>query len=88
MTPNKKEIRLKNMGGIPILAEIWTVNSKFHRLDGPAYTIKNLETGEIDDEEYYINGKSYSKEEFNNFVKGLDNKEEKELLGDLGQSFE
>lgn len=64
----------------------WHKNGLEHRIDGPSdYLIDK--NGNMNTVSYYINGKRYSKEDFDEFTKGLDNKEDKELLGDLGQTF-
>lgn len=76
-----------------VLYNIWVKNGKRHRLDGPAYlywsgglsAATNTTPSIV---EYWINGVEYTKEEFDEYVKGLENKEDKELLGDLGQTFD
>jgi hypothetical protein len=61
-------------------------NGKRHRLDGPAEVL-NDRNGNTHEERYYIHGKSYTKEEFDEYVKGM-NKDQLDMLGDLGQTFE
>lgn len=62
-------------------------NGKYHRLDGPAWE-SYYPNGRVFEMRYYIHDKRYTKKEFDEYVKGLDSKEDKELLGDLGQTFE
>lgn len=61
-------------------------NGKKHRLTGPA--VISFYNGAIDSQDYYIHGVHYTKEEFDEYTKGLESKEDKELLGDLGQTFD
>ncbi len=42
----------------------WHIHGKRHRLDGPAIISRNLEDGM-----YFINGKEYSKEKFDEMTK-------------------
>ena len=56
-----------------------------HRVDGPAVIKKNKKG--LDIIKYFINGIEYTKEEFDQYTKDL-NKDEAEMLGDLGQTFE
>lgn len=66
---------------------VWYANhGKFHRLDGPAI-ITYRASGNILQASYYINGVNYTKEEFDEYTKGLD-KDQLDMLGDLGQTFE
>lgn len=60
----------------------WFKHGKMHRLDGPA------REGDITGTQYWINGKQYTKEEFEKYVNGIVNKDDLNMLGDLGQSFE
>jgi len=65
----------------------WYKNGVEHRVDGPSdYNIDN--EGVMSSVSYHINGRAYSKGEFEEFTKGLDTKEEKELLSDLNQTFD
>ena len=73
----------------------WFKNGQFHRLDGPAYFIKSEfvlrkvgDTSTDDEYAYYIEGILYSKEQFEAMFRGVDSIEDKELLIDLGQTFE
>lgn len=61
-------------------------NGEKHRLTGPA--VITYYNGIIYIEDYFIHGKKYTKEEFDEYTKGLESKEDKELLGDLGQTFD
>lgn len=78
-------VQMWSTGGI-LLEENWYRDGKLHRLDGPAIRHKSFYS-EVMNEEYYINNVRFTKEEFDEYVKGLDSKEDKELLGDLGQTF-
>lgn len=60
--------------------EAYYKNGKLHRLTGPAVI-------DYDEEEYWINGKQYTKEEFDEFLKDVDTKDI-DMLSDLGQTFE
>ena len=67
--------------------EKWMKHGMLHRLDGPAW-IYYYTDGKIRTADYFINDKEYTKEEFDEYTKGLESKEDKELLVDLGQTFE
>jgi len=59
-----------------------------HRIDGPAVILnKKKLQGTGREFGYYINGKLYNKQEFDVYVNGL-NKNELDLMSDLGQTFE
>lgn len=62
-------------------------DGKHHRLTGPAEIIFEYD-GRVYEQEYWINNKEYSKEEFDEYVKGIESKEDREMLSDLGQTFE
>lgn len=66
---------------------IWYAkHGKYHRLDGPAiYSYDKKRNSYFS--KYFINGVEYTKEEFDEYIKGL-NKDEVDMLTDLGQSFE
>lgn len=76
-----------------VLYNIWVKNGKRHRLDGPAYQhwCNGLTASYIslmpDIEEYWINDVQYTKEEFESYIKDM-NKEQIEVLADLGQTFD
>ena len=70
-----------------LFEEIWAKHGRMHRLDGPARQAYDSYSGDFLIQ-YYINGVHYTQEEFDEYVKGLKSKEDKELLGDLGQTFE
>lgn len=67
--------------------QIWFRHGKKHRLDGPAYEEWDEHKNKIQ-HIYFINDKEYTKKEFDEYTKGLQSKEDKELLGDLGQTFD
>jgi hypothetical protein len=64
---------------------VYAKNGKKHRLTGPA--VVGYYDNTTFSESYYINGKLYTKEEFDKYVSGL-NKDQAEMLGDLGQTFD
>jgi len=59
-----KKIYYHDVEKTKIESEVYYINRKLHRLDGPA-RIWYYRSGEIRGEHYWINGKSYSKEEYN-----------------------
>jgi hypothetical protein len=69
--------------------EIWYRNDKYHRLDGPAYQSWWCSDSVLyhTNPRWFINGIEYTEEEFNEYVKGLDSKEDLDILVDLGQTF-
>jgi hypothetical protein len=62
-------------------------NGKKHRLTGPAVFIRDEDNNSFR-LHYYINNVSYTKEGYDEYTKGLESKEDKELLSDLGQTFD
>lgn len=66
--------------------EEYKVNGKLHRTNGPA--LQKFTPAYESITEYWINGVEYTKEEYDNYFKGLENKEDIEMLSDLGQTFE
>lgn len=62
-------------------AQFWYRNGKLHRVNGPAVLSKR-------NTQYWLNGKEYTKKEFDEYVKGLNSKEDLDMLSDLGQTFE
>lgn len=70
-----------------LMYELWCKDGKLHRLDGPAFQRWD-ENGQRAYESWYIEHRFYTKEEFDQYVKGLDSKEDIEMLSDLGQSFD
>jgi hypothetical protein len=69
-----------------LASEIWYVDDEYHRLDGPAHQ-RWYENGQKESEMWRINGVDYTKEEFDEYTKGM-NKEELDMLSDLGQTFD
>jgi hypothetical protein len=67
----------------------WYVDGKLHRTDGPA-VIQGFDkkTGEEGTVEYWINGEMYDKKTFDEYFSGIESKEDKDMLSDLGQSFD
>lgn len=67
----------------------WYKNGKLHRTNGPA-VIKgfNKDTGEEGTVEYWINGEFHSKQSFDQYFSGIESQADKDMLTDLGQSFE
>lgn len=73
----------------------WFKDGRYHRLDGPAtwmkseYVIRRFNDSNTGDEyRFYIEGTEYTKEQFEEMFRGIDSIEDKELLIDLGQTFE
>lgn len=68
---------------------IWVKNGITHRIGGPAIWIhpdhKNIF---VQGPRYYIEGVHYTPEQYKDYFKGIDSKEEQELLVDLGASFD
>lgn len=64
---------------------IYYKHGRYHNATGPAIVRKSKDGIEVGI--YYINGTQYTKEEFDEFIKGLNN-DEKELASDLGQTFD
>jgi len=63
----------------------YKTNGRLHNITGPA--LQKFEPCHIRATEYWIHGREYTKEEFDSYVKGM-NKDEIDMLGDLGQTFD
>lgn len=76
----------KSIDLLDLVCDYWTVNGTYHRVDGPAIVMRDKH-GIIMHEGYFINNKPYTKEEFNRYFESI-SQENKEILSDLGQSFD
>jgi hypothetical protein len=70
----------------------WYKHGKLHRTNGPAVVRKNKNTPEINgtgyfSSQYWINGVQYTKEEYEKYFKDT-SEGDKDILADLGQSFD
>lgn len=66
---------------------VWYKHGKRHRLDGPALIDYDEDGKTIYIQEYWINGRRYTKEEYDAFLKNV-KPEDVDMLSDLGQSFD
>lgn len=67
----------------------WYKHGLLHRTDGPAVIMGfNRSTGQEGSVEYWINGEIYDKKTFDEYFSGIESKEDKDMLTDLGQSFD
>ena len=68
--------------------EGWFKHGKLHRLDGPAVITRHIRThGPLKNDTYYINGKKYTKEEYERILSGVD-KDQIDTLTDMLGGFE
>ena len=67
----------------------WYKNGKLHRTNGPAVIRRfDPKTGGEGRDEYWINGELHSKQSFDEYFSGIESQADKDMLTDLGQSFD
>jgi hypothetical protein len=69
-----------------VFEEIWAKHGYMHRLGGPARKTFDYFSNKLL-EQYFVHGRHYSKEEFDEYAKDM-NKEELDMLSDLVQPFD